>query len=177
MGASPTGWTSSGINSTWTVQQQGSHVVGHVGWTGYLQVGNTTWSNYQFSVSVKPSCWASEHDGLIFDANENGRYTLYITGGNRLVLGKWVGSSWVRLAVAPYVFDPSKWYVLSVYAYGGSVGAYVNGTLVLQANDSTFTNGGVGLESNDPFTFGNVLVTQLGSTIAGSETATYSKYL
>lgn len=161
----PAGWTSIGVNSAFTTQVQGSHVLNHGGWSGYLKAGSTTWSNYIFSVAVKPSCWASENDGLIFGRTESGHYSLDIVGGNQLVLGKTVSGTWQQVTTAAYVFDPARWYTVSVSFGGGSITAFVNGTQVLQVKDSTFAAGAIGLESNDPVVFDNVLVTQSGAPI------------
>ena len=87
---------------------------------------------------------------------------LYVLGGNRLVLGKWVGSTWTQLASAPYTFSSYRWYNLSVALPGGSIIAYVNGTQMLRVSDSTYSSGAVGLEANDPVAFDNVVVTALG---------------
>ena len=168
VGSAPAGWTSTGTNSTWNVQANGSRVLSHTGWTGSITAGSASWSNYSLSVSVNPSCWASEYDGLMFAAAENGHYSLYIVGGTQLVLGKWVKGTWTKLASAPFAFVPSRWYTVSVYLPGGTISAYVNGTLVLQAADSTFSAGGVGLDSNDPVAFDNVVVAPIGLTSAPS---------
>jgi hypothetical protein len=102
----------------------------------------------------------------MFAVSEGRRYTLDIVGGTKLVLGKWVGSTWTKLATAPYVFDPSRWYTLSVYLPGGAITAYVNGAPVLWVADSSFSTGAIGIESNDPFAFDNVVVTPLAATIS-----------
>ena len=170
----PAGWTSSGLNSVWTTQQQVSHVLNHGGWTGSIQAGSSTWSNYLYTVAVKPSCWASEHDGLLFGIHEGGggHYTLDIVGGNQLVLEKTVNGTVSVLATAFYTFNPSLWYNVSVSLPGSLITAYVNGTPVLQANDSTFTSGAVGLEANDPVAFDNVVVTQPGTSAPAAVTVT-----
>jgi endoglucanase len=165
-GSTPAGWTASGVKATFTVQQEGSHFISHGGWSGYIRAGSSSWSNYSLSVSVKPSCWASERDGVMFAVREGGRYTLDIVGGNQLVLGKWVGNIWTKLATAPYVFNPSRWYTLSVYLPGGAITAYVNGAPVMWVADSSFSTGAIGIESNDPFAFDNVVVTQLTGSAA-----------
>ena len=165
LGSVPAGWTSGGVNSVWTTQQLGSRALNHAGWTGYIQTGSSSWSNYLYTVAVKPSCWASEHDGLVFALHEGGHYTLDIVGGNKLLLEKTVNGTVTVLATASYTFDPSFWYNVSVSLPGGSITAYVNGVSVLQANDSTFTSGAVGLEANDPVAFDNVVVTQPGTTV------------
>ena len=164
VGSIPAGWTSNGLNSVFTTQQQVSHVLNHAGWTGTIQAGSSTWSNYLYTVAVKPSGWASEHDGLLFGVREGGHYSLDIVGGNQLVLEKKVGSTVTQLATVSYTFNPALWYNLSIGFPGGSITAYVNGTPVLQANDSTFTSGAVGIESNDPVAFDNVVVTQPGTS-------------
>ncbi|HEV2028877.1 MAG TPA: cellulase family glycosylhydrolase [Candidatus Dormibacteraeota bacterium] len=163
-GSLPAGWTAFGANSVWSVQSEGSHVLNHAGWTGSIRAGSSTWSNYLYTVAVKPSCWASEHDGLLFAMHEGGFYTLDIIGGNKLVLEKTVHGTVTVLATAFYTFNPSLWYNVSVSLPGGSITAYVNGAPVLHANDSTFTSGAIGLEANDPVAFDNVVVTQPGTS-------------
>jgi pectate lyase len=170
LGSLPSGWSSHGLNSVFATQQQGSHVLNHSGWSGTIQAGSSTWSNYLYTVAVKPSCWASEHDGLLFGLVEGGHYSLDIVGGNKLVLEKKVGSTVTALASAFYTFDPSLWYNVSVSLPGGSITAYVNGVAVLQASDSTFTSGAVGIEANDPVSFDNVVVTQPGTSAPGAVT-------
>jgi pectate lyase len=162
LGSTPAGWSGYRINCVWNVQTQGTHVLTHSGWAGSQQIGSASWSNYAYSVDVKPSAWASEQDGLIFAVSEAGRYSLDIVGGNQLVLGKWAGGTWTQLASAPYTFSSYRWYNLSVAMPGGSIIAYVNGTQMLRVSDSTFSSGAVGLEANDPVAFDNVVVTALG---------------
>ena len=99
----------------------GSHVLTHGGWSGVIKTGSSTWSSYSLSVSVKPSAWASEYDGVSLAINPRGRYSVYIIGGNQLVVGKWVNGTWTKLAAAPYVFDPSRWYTIKVSLPGGTV--------------------------------------------------------
>lgn len=170
LGSVPAGWTSNGVNSVFTTQQDGGHVLNHAGWTGTIQAGSATWSNYLYTVAVKPSCWASEHDGMLFALHEGGSYTLDIVGGNKLVLEKTVNGSVTMLASAVYTFNPSLWYNVSVSLSGGSITAYVNGAPVLQSNDSTFSTGAIGLEANDPIAFDNVVVTQLGTSASAPVT-------
>jgi hypothetical protein len=141
---------------------QGTHALTHAGWTGSITAGNPSWSNYSLSVSIKPSCWASEYDGVSFAITETGRYAVYVVGGNQLVLGKWVNGTWTRISSAGYPFDPSLWYTLTVVLPGGVISVYVNGTPVLMAPDSTFSAGAIGFESNDPMAFDNVVVAPIG---------------
>jgi hypothetical protein len=170
LGSVPAGWTSNGVNSVFTTQQQGTHVLNHAGWTGTIQAGSSTWSNYLYTVAVKPSCWASEHDGMLFAIHEGGNYTLDIVGGNKLVLEKTVNGTVTALGTVSYAFNPSLWYNVSVSMPGGSITAYVNGAPVLSANDSTFSSGAVGLEANDPVAFDNVVVTQPGTSVPAGVT-------
>lgn len=165
VGSLPSGWTGFGVNSAFTTQVQGSHVLNHGGWSGSLKAGSAAWSNYIFSVAVKPSCWLSENDGLMFGISESGHYSLDIVGGNKLVLGKTVGGTGHQITTGAYIFDPWRWYTVSVSFDGGSITAFVNGVQVLQATDSSFAAGAIGLESNDPVVFDNVLVTQSGTPI------------
>ena len=165
LGSLPAGWTGYGVNAVWTVQTQGSRVLNHAGWSGYIKAGSTSWSNYLYSVSVLPSAWASEQDGLLFALTDGGHYTLDIVGGTTLVLSKNVNGTSTQLATAPYTFAASRWYNLSVSLGGGSITAYVDGTSILQASDSTFSAGSVGIEANDPVSFDNVAVTQPASGV------------
>ena len=162
-GSSPTGWTSTALNSSWTVQKQNANqVLSHSGWSGYLSAGNSGWTQYLLSVSVEPSGWASEQDGLVFAHSEAGHYSVDIVGGNQLVLTSSVGGTDHTLAQAAYSFNPWRWYTLSVSFTQGSITAYVDGKAVLHSTDSILSAGAIGLEANDPVVFDNVVVSAAG---------------
>lgn len=161
VGSTPSGWTSSGTNSSWTVVANNGRSVSHSGWTGYLMAGSASWSNYSMSVSIKPSAWASEHDGLMLAVAEGSHYSLDIVGGNQLVLTRFINGTALQLATTQYTFSQYSWYTLTVQATGGTLTVLLNAAPVMQVNDSALTHGGIGLEANDPVAFGNVVVTQL----------------
>jgi len=160
LGSLPAGWTGYGVNAVWTVQAQGSRVLNHARWSGYIKAGSTSWSNYLYTVSVMPSAWGSEQDGLLFALTDGGHYSLDIVGGTKVVLSKNVNGTSTQLATAPFVFAASRWYNLSVSMAGGSITAFVNGTSIVQVSDASFSAGAVGIEANDPVSFDNVSVTQ-----------------
>jgi hypothetical protein len=165
LGSLPAGWTGYGVNAVWTVLTQGSHVLNHAGWSGYIKTGSTSWSNYLYTASVLPSAWASEQDGLLFALTDGGHYSFDILGGTTVVLSKNVNGTSTQLATAPFTFVASRWYNLSVSMAGGLITAYVNGTSILQVTDSSFSAGAVGIEANDPVSFDNVSVAQPGYAV------------
>ena len=161
VGSTPSGWTSNGFNSGWYVSEHSIHCVAHANWPGSLTVGGSGWSNYQVSVAVKPSVWASEDDGLLFAVSGANHYSVLIVGGNKLVLNKAISGTEASLASTSYAFSANTWYTLSAQMSGGVISIYVNSALVMQVNDSSLTSGGIGLEANDPVSFDNVSVTSL----------------
>ena len=162
-GSTPAGWTASGQSSTFTVSSDATRYVAHAGWTGSLSTGSSSWSNYALSVGIRPSAWASEDDGLMFAVTGSNHYSLMITGGNELVLTKVVSGTETRLGSVMFPFTGGSWYTLDASMSQGVLSVYVNSKLVLQANDSSLSSGGIGLQANDPVAFANVVVTQVGS--------------
>lgn len=167
-GSSPAGWTSNGPSSTWSVGSENPLCVTHSGWTGNLVTGGPSWSNYELSVVVRPSAWASEADGFMFAMTGSNHYSVTIVGGNQLVLSKVVSGAETKLAGASYAFGGSTWYTINTFLSGGVVSVYVNSALVIQASDSTLNSGGIGLQANDPVSFASVTVTQLAAPVVGA---------
>jgi len=162
LGAEPAGWSGSGGNSSWTVQgSTDGRFVSHSGWTGYMTSGSSAWSNYALSVSIKPSAWASEHDGLLLAMTDGGHYSLDVVGGNHLVLTRFVQGTATQLASIQYAFSPYVWYSLTVQMTGGTLTVLLNAAPVMQVADSALSSGYVGLEANDPVSFGSVTVMQM----------------
>lgn len=159
VGAIPTGWTVYGSNAGFAVASgNGGHVYGHNGWTATTLAGSTAWSNYTLSVRMLPNNWASEQDGIIFRARDsNNYYALVYNNGTTLTVRKIVAGASSDVASVSFTTS-SAWHTFTVAVQGSSITASVDGTVKLTANDSTFSQGEIGLMANSPVQFDNVTV-------------------
>lgn len=72
-------------------------------------------------------------------------YYVTVRNDNTVSLRKLVNGSIVVLDTAPLSVTANTWYSLRLEAVGSSLRAHVNGRLLLEANDTTFTQGSFGL--------------------------------
>ncbi|HTU67432.1 MAG TPA: hypothetical protein VMF52_15900 [Steroidobacteraceae bacterium] len=71
-------------------------------------------------------------------------YYLTLRSSNTLSLRKLVGGTGTVLASTSFTVNPATWYDLRLEAVGNQIRAYVNGTLRLEATDSTHAQGTAG---------------------------------
>jgi Laminin G domain len=163
VGSTPAGWSIYGTNAGFSVQQNGSHVYDHSGWTAVSIAGSTNWTNYSYSVSMLPNNWASEADGVLFRVRDsNNYYFLQYTGGTTLSVLKVVNSSSTTLASKALTMSVSSWHTIQVDVSGSSLTASVDGTKQLVVTDGTFATGAIGVGANSPVQFDTVAVTTGG---------------
>lgn len=72
-------------------------------------------------------------------------YYVTVRRDNTISLRRQVNGQTVVLDSAPLTVSLGAWYTLRLEAIGSALRAYVNGRLVLEANDSTFSEGSYGL--------------------------------
>lgn len=73
--------------------------------------------------------------------------------------------AWTTVATANYTFNNNQWYNLKLELNGSSLKGYVNGALVLQGTDTTFSQGAVALKNyNSTAEFDNVIALPMENT-------------
>jgi hypothetical protein len=93
--------------------------------------------------------------------DDNNTYYVTLRNNNTVSLRKLVNGAIVTLDEAPLTVTLGTWYTLRLEAIGTSLRTYVNGRLLLEANDSTHTKGTYGLAtSKTAARFDDVVVSQ-----------------
>ena len=93
--------------------------------------------------------------------NDQNYYYVTMRRSNIVSLRKLVNGAIVVLDNAPLTVSPGTWYTLRLEAIGTSLRAYVNGRLLLEANDNSHAQGAYGLATfSTRARFDNVVVTQ-----------------
>jgi pectate lyase len=74
-------------------------------------------------------------------SDEANYYYFTLRSSNTVSLRKFVNGTATVLASAPFAVSPAIWYNLRLEAVGDQIRAYVNGTLKLEATDTTHARG------------------------------------
>ena len=135
--------------------------------------GDPEWSDITVELKVKPLS-LDDFAGVVFRYHTNRHYYLFaLTGGNRarLVLHlpiekQLLVPEWRELASAAFRYDTQHYYTLRVENQGPHIRGYVDGTLILEANDSEILNGKAGLSAIIPARFQDFRVTASDRTKA-----------
>jgi pectate lyase len=143
-----TGWTTSG--GTWSVITDGTGVYRQSGTSSdaRARTGQSTWTNYAVTARVKPTAinGSNRFAAVLARAQSNtSYYYLALRSNNTVELKKLVGGSSTTLASAPVTFTLNTWYTLRLEATGSTLRGTVNGGAPLQANDTQFSAGGIGV--------------------------------
>jgi hypothetical protein len=133
--------------------------------------GDSEWRDYTVEVKMKPLSLA-EMAGIVFRYHTNRHFYLFaLTGGNkarltvRLPLEKTFRvADWRELKVAEFVYDTGSYYTLKVESEGTHIRGYVNGKLLVEADDNELAKGKVGLTANIPARFQQFRVTSTEET-------------
>ncbi|MFL6575195.1 MAG: hypothetical protein ACJ8MR_01145 [Povalibacter sp.] len=149
-----------GTNSTWTHTGNGSWSVVTDGSKVFRQ------SDTQASIGARALTGIATGDQIVesrvkpvsFDSSTNpwfGLITRYVDDNNyyyvalrkdgNVSLRKLVNGTIQVLQTKPFTVTAGRWYTLRFESVGTSLRVYVDGTLALQAHDSTFTQGKYGL--------------------------------
>jgi aryl-phospho-beta-D-glucosidase BglC (GH1 family) len=163
LGSIPAGWTVSGVNAGFAVEQTDGpqpRVYAHTGWTATTVGGSTLWSNYTLSLNVRLSAWSSESDSVdVRYVNGDNHYAVRFLGGNVIDLVRVDGGVTTELARVSLAYT-AGWHQLQVTAQGASLSVGLDGATILTAQDDAISCGGIGMASNDPFAIADVSVTQ-----------------
>lgn len=116
--------------------------------------GNVKSGDYTVEADVMLVSGSGQEAQLIFRAvDQNNRYEFILRGRgyNDLLLYRFINNytSGTQLVNFNLPFAPqlNTWYRLKVEAYGSSIRCYLNGSLAIDATDTTFSNGRVGFST------------------------------
>jgi hypothetical protein len=122
--------------------------------------GDPEWSDYTIEAMVKPLS-AAEMAGLVFRYHTNRHYYLFaLTGGTKARLAVrnpiervFRVPDWRELGSAGFKYDSSRYYALRVENEGARIRAYLDGKLVIEAEDRELLRGKTGLTASNPARF------------------------
>ncbi len=110
-------------------------------------LGKDYWKNYTLTVAVR--LMANEAGAYFCYTDTNNYYLLKLNGmNNKLALYKSMNNNIVRLAEADYGLKYHEWYKVAVSKYKDSIYVQIDGKQLIQASDTSFTEGKVGFWSN-----------------------------
>jgi hypothetical protein len=122
--------------------------------------GDAEWSDYAVEAKVRPLS-LDDVAGVVFRYRTNHHYYSFtLSGGNtarialRLPLEKaFRQDEWRELGTVEFRYDVKRYYVLRVENEGARIRAYVDGKLVLQAEDREILKGKAGVTARIPARF------------------------
>lgn len=122
--------------------------------------GDPEWSDYMVQARVQPLN-KSDFAGIVFRYHTNRHYYMFaLTGGNKARLAlhlpleeKLRVPAWRELGAVDFPYEAVRYYTLKVENEGPRIRAYIDGKLVLQAEDRDILKGKAGVTSNIPARF------------------------
>ncbi|MGB3479788.1 MAG: family 16 glycoside hydrolase [bacterium] len=115
-------------------------------------ITNSTWNNYVFE--TKTRCLGSDNLKvswlkvyLFFRFKDNNNFYRFGIHGDAGVVDLYVrlNGQWKKLGSSLFTPKKDEWYSLKIQAKGNHLSCYVNNRKVIEVNDNTFTNGGIGI--------------------------------
>jgi hypothetical protein len=130
-----------------------------------MVTGDAEWSDYTLEVKVRPLSLA-DMAGIVFRYHTNRHYYLFaLTDGNKAVLRlrlplekQYRVAEWRDLGSTDFAYDSRRYYRMRVENDGTAIRAYVDGRLLMTADDGEIVKGKIGVTSNIPARFTDVLV-------------------
>lgn len=128
--------------------------------------GDPEWADYTVEVAMRPLS-VEDMAGLVFRYHTNRHHYLFcLEGGKRARLALRLPveetfrvAAWRDLGKADFPYDTDKYYALKVECQGATIRAFVDGKLVLTAEDSGLPRGKAGLSANIPARYRDFRVT------------------
>jgi rhamnogalacturonan endolyase len=130
-----------------------------------LVVGDPEWSNYTVEAKVRP---LSKRDmaGVVFRYHHNRHYYLFsLSDGNkarlrvRLPIEKaFREADWRDIGEIAFPYETTRFYTMRVENEGPRIRAFIDGKLVLEANDGEILKGKAGITANFPTRFTDFVV-------------------
>ena len=156
------GWTTSG--GTWSVVTDGTGVYRQSGTSGdaRARAGQSSWTNYSVTARVKPTAVNGTNRFAAVLARTQSATSYYyvaLRSSNTVELKKLVNGTATTLASAPITFTLNTWYTLRLEVTGTTLRSTVNGGTALQATDTQYAAGGIGVATfNATANFDDVIV-------------------
>lgn len=130
-------------------------------WFNALMItGDEEWSGYTLEARVKP---LSHGDlaGIVFRYETNRNFIVFgLRGGNEAVLRRRLPveqefrvSAWKELGAVKFDHDVRRYYHLKVENRGGRIRAYIDGKMVIEAEETSNPKGKAGVTANMPARF------------------------
>jgi hypothetical protein len=139
---------------------------------GLIYANDATWRSCNPSAKVRiteDSVYKEVALAFCFDDLNNFYYAGIGCWGHRVSISKRVGGAWQELAFSGDIADIVRdvWYVLTVKVSGGTIVLYLDDSLELSVNDSTFVLGSVGISIWDSHVIVDY-VTVIGTDVSRS---------
>lgn len=170
-------WIASDEDGKSYVEQQG--LTDRPAWfNAMLVTGEPEWKNYTVEARVKPLSFG-DVAGIVFRYHTNRHYYVFgLRDGDKAVLRlrlsldeKLRTAAWRDLGAAKFTYDTRRYYTLKVENQGPHIRAYIDGQLVLEADDSEILAGKAGITANRPARFTDFAVTAADSEIKAIQAA------
>ena len=129
-----------------------------------LVTGNDLWQDYTVTVLFSPQS-AQGQSGVVFRYRNDRCYYFFGVDGARAVLKMVQHATAFRqphekiLAETPYAWTGGEYLTAEITVEGDHIGARMGTGVMLEAEDSTYPSGGIGLTSDVPARFRSVKVT------------------
>src|SRR4051794_1224216 len=128
--------------------------------------GDPEWSDTTVEVAVRPLS-LEDMAGVVFRYDTNRHHYLFsLQGGKQARLAlrlpieeKYRIAPWRELGTAEFRYDTDRYYTLKVECRGATIRAFIDGTLILTAEDGGIARGKAGLSANIPARYRNFRVT------------------
>ncbi|MGJ5814767.1 hypothetical protein [Paludibaculum fermentans] len=169
-------WIASDENGKSYVEQQG--LTDRPAWfNAMLVTGEPEWKNYTVEARVKPLSFG-DVAGVVFRYHTNRHYYVFgLRDGDKAVLRlrlpmdeKLRTAAWRDLAAFKFSYDTRRYYTLKVENQGPHMRAYIDGQLVLEADDPEILSGKAGITANRPARFTDFAVTAADAQIQSIRT-------
>ncbi len=115
-------------------------------------IQNSAWRDYVFEVKIRtqgsndPTVDWSDFYIYFRLQDENNFYRFGVHGyGDEVDLQKYVDAKWQKITSTSFTAKINKWYALRIEVRGSNIIGYINGEKVVEANDDTFSSGGIGI--------------------------------
>lgn len=137
-------WTVSSGN--WAVQDGVYHQTDLAG-GAMTFAGDSDWVNYEVEVKVTPRAVNGQGVYVMLSGRADGPENRYVGAfsGGELVIDRRIGGKSTLLARKTYTMEVNQDYILKLKFVGSHISLYVNGTLELETDDTTHSEGRIGL--------------------------------